>query len=173
MATAIEKKDELKGFAHLITDQFNVHESSKEIRTARVRHNTNAVLTLGEFGLMQLIKGLPSWFMENTPEDPMEKRCLDLVITIAQCAEGKLHIRRDDVILLKGWLEARMTRCEEVRDNELAAIEKGDDKVEFRFNQDTYISMKLMLLEMREWLLGEIIEEEPEDDREPEDPTYE
>lgn len=55
-----------------------------------------------------------------------------------------LELCRDDVRCLKQCLENRMAHCEKQRD-------ERDDQ----FNADTYIMQKMLLLELREWLLGE------------------
>ena len=59
--------------------------------------------------------------------------------------EHTIKVDRNDLITLKSFLEARMLHCEKERD---ARSE--------RFNADTYISMKLLLIDIRELLLGNI-----------------
>ena len=57
-----------------------------------------------------------------------------------------LELQRDDLLTLKWYLERRISHCE---------IER--DKYYERFNSDTYIIQRLMLITIREALLGEII----------------
>lgn len=58
-----------------------------------------------------------------------------------------LFITRKELLLAKKWLEARMQHCEKERE---ARSEK--------FNADTYIGQKLLLIDIRELLIGEIVD---------------
>lgn len=54
---------------------------------------------------------------------------------------------REELQMLIGVLKLRMSHCEKERDERNEA-----------FNPDTYIGMKLLLIELKELLLGEIVE---------------
>lgn len=115
---------------------------------------------------------------------------------IAQHAENKeaaksmvLSVNRDDVLQLRYWLEARMLHCENERIAENTAIEQWNERFnhymentrrdedearEFagtepqrNFNPDSYITMKLLLIELREWLLGTTVPIEYNESRKP------
>ena len=59
----------------------------------------------------------------------------------------EIELSRTELLCLKKWLEFRMIHCEMERD------ERNP-----KFNPDTYIGQKLLLIDLRELLLGEIME---------------
>lgn len=70
-------------------------------------------------------------------------------------AAHEVQLLRGEVEIMKGLLDARMRHCEHQRDDNNES-----------FNPDTYISQKLLLLDIREWLMchsiqiGELVKEE-------------
>lgn len=65
---------------------------------------------------------------------------------------------RAEVEMMRSYVEARLTHCEAEREEDATReIETSNNKS--GFNPDTYISMKLLLLDIREWLIGEVIED--------------
>ena len=131
--------------------------------TCVVALNKSGMFTLDSFSLIQFIKGARLWLDDQwgvKDAKTVEIHTVMLMSTLhenlipMQIADRKymtceLRLDRSDVQLLKEFLELRMKHCEIERDNE--------DK---EFNPDTYISMKLLLIELGTWLMGDIISEE-------------
>lgn len=73
-------------------------------------------------------------------------------------------VTRDELKQFKMFLELRMQHCEEVRKKEIEnngriSLEECEASAsEERFNQDTYIGQKILLINIREALLGEVVE---------------
>ncbi|MHA2180099.1 MAG: hypothetical protein ACXAAH_01610 [Promethearchaeota archaeon] len=61
--------------------------------------------------------------------------------------ETSVELNRDEVNTLMEWIDARMQHCEKERD-ERATHPCGTAK----FNSDTYITMKLLLIDLKQWL---------------------
>lgn len=117
-------------------------------------------ITLSLFSVWQIISGLNN--MVEVIAITGAKHLGDKSIQIMQVA-GKLfraamdhktgasqvgiEVTRDDVKQMVELLNIRMMHCEKERDN-------GSE----RFNPDTYIGQKLLLIELREWLLLEAVE---------------
>ena len=69
------------------------------------------------------------------------------LLPIGKPSEVALAVDRQDLFILRKWLEVRMLHCEMERDT------RSD-----KFNPDTYIGQKLLLLDLRELLLGEAVD---------------
>ncbi len=54
---------------------------------------------------------------------------------------------REEVLVLKNWLKLRMEHCERERD------ERSE-----KFNPDAYIAMRYLMLELKELLMGDIVD---------------
>lgn len=66
--------------------------------------------------------------------------------TIPDKGESLIELDRNEVEILKQFLSVRMQHCEDERDMRSE-----------KFNPDTYIGQKLLLLDIREWLMVEVI----------------
>lgn len=134
---------------------------SSETKTSHkmVKQNMSFVLALSGFAIIQFIEGAKILFygMKSSDFAPMTQVQLFVKLTaiLQRGLESRnmdsldeLFVTREDMYLLKGFLEIRMSHCEKERDDRDPA-----------FNADTYIGQKLLLLDIRELLLGEIIEE--------------
>ena len=67
--------------------------------------------------------------------------------------KATLTVTRGEVKTMRSWLETRMSHCEMERENR-TTTKNGHPK----FNPDTYIGQKLLLLDLRELLLGDIVD---------------
>lgn len=127
-------------------------------------------LSLSSFSVIQLIKGV----QEIAPKTMIQSEIAILMSKLFTSAvesnddQCKVDISREDVVLLRKWLENRMRHCEAERDEENKQINKGlRTDSDRKFNPDSYIGMKLLLIELREWLLGEEVVDENVYNRKP------
>lgn len=144
--------------------------------------NESARFTLSHFSLLQLLHGHPLTAQDRRMETLLAGEVLRKIAFYALEGEkdGEIktvELHRKEVQLLRNWLEARMKHCEEERDSR-ATIHDGpgvkvvghidlenpslgaqpvSDAV-LKFNPDTYIAQKYLLLDIREWLLGDILD---------------
>lgn len=123
-----------------------------------VERNTEGKLTLSQFAVKQLLLGAQLLFNNNTgySKETLTKDQIRLVFRLTELSVYSEEIiekvfRDFEVQILREFLEARMAHCEK---------EKEENNV--LFNADTYVSMKLMLIDIREWQLGKIVIEELE-----------
>lgn len=122
------------------------------------------IIALSTFSVIQLLKGV----QEITPKTMIKAEIAILMSKLFTSAvetssndQCKIEVNREDVVLLRNWLETRMRHCEDEREEENRKIDRGSmSNSERRFNPDTYIAMKLLLIELREWLLGEEVIDE-------------
>lgn len=123
----------------------------------QLKQKTKATLQLSNFAIIQFIHGAKLMVSDEKDVRISRNKATNLVKLMSMLTEvamrnGKnstdtLFFERKEVILMREMLEARMSHCEKERD------ERSD-----KFNADTYIGQKLLLLDIREWLLGEVVE---------------
>ena len=83
---------------------------------------------------------------------------LKLSKAIAACIQLEkaiVEINYEELTLLRNWLETRMAHCEKERDSRTTMPNSNV----LKFSPDTYIGQKLLLLDIRELMLGEIVKE--------------
>lgn len=109
-------------------------------------------IKLSGFAMMQFLHGA-KLELEGT-EKQLTRNELELwfklstnLLPIGRSSEAAIKVDRQDLFILRKWLEARMLHCEKERD------ERSDN-----FNPDTYIGQKLLLIDLRELLLGEVVD---------------
>lgn len=105
-------------------------------------------IKLTQFALIQLIHGAE--IIEKASHKLVAKigiAAMNLA-TMQEHTSVELDFDREDVYELRNLLEARMLHCEKERD------ERNP-----KFNADTYIAQKFLLLDIREWLMIEAIGE--------------
>jgi hypothetical protein len=112
---------------------------------AIVEHATSGIFTVTLFTCRQILLSLEDWADKFIPKDAGQ-----LAVRLFRAIENmngepsiQISLERSQVETLKKMLEARMLHCEKERDN------RQED-----FNPDTYISQKLLLLDIREWLMA-------------------
>ena len=120
---------------------------------------TNGVISLTGFAIVQFLEGAD---IVNNSHPTMDQKDVSLLLKLAKSI-GILNdfdtiefdITYGELKVLRSWLEARMLHCEKERDDRTMMNLGG---VEYpKFNPDTYIGQKLLLLDLRELMLGQII----------------
>lgn len=133
----------------------------------QVQFNMEAEFTLSHFAVRQLLFGeIMLNGMENNTNNSLFKKLAVYGLDAALCPTKEnlpiIGLERAEVKQLRRWLEARMAHCEEERDSESGAEKHSHansiDEPSKKFNPDTYIAQKFLLLDIREWLAGDIID---------------
>lgn len=139
-----------------------VVESKKSIVSVRVNQFTNGLLKFTVFALIQFTEGvmlIPELKEGNIYisrdifklyvllNNALRDSVLASTLSDKENSDILLEISRKELVMLKYWLETRMTHCEKER-------EAGNPK----FNVETYIGQKLLLIDIRELLIGEVID---------------
>lgn len=147
-----------------------------------VEFNHSARFTFSSFSLIQLILGQQLQTQEagahtlKTELTLLSKLALlPHTGSINEEEKPTVQLTRVEVRQLKLWLEARMAHCEKERDQRVeltdseasrnyTALMDGEplpysqNQQSQKFNPDTYIAQKFLLLDLREWLAGDIID---------------
>lgn len=123
---------------------------------ALVRIVTDATLKLNGFALIQFLEGADIT-MHGTGSKMVCSEHSRLVFRLIHQINPRgdqqtITFTISELKLLRLWLETRLTHCEEERQKEIENPPK-----EPKFNPDSYIGMKLLLLDLRELMLGEIV----------------
>ena len=152
----------MEKFANVPSTGFGIANAEVSSAVVRVIQFEKGTVSFSRFSLMQLIAGVlldRSFEEKDSVAYPVFKLIMELqrqfysppafelIGTAAVDVNPMLEINRKDLLCLKNWLELRMHHCEKERD------ERSD-----RFNADTYIGQKLLLIDIREALLGTIEE---------------
>lgn len=113
------------------------------------------------FAITQFLEGA-ELVVADTTITMMKSKSVQLILRLAKSIPMILHeevvninVDRKDLQNLRTWLELRMAHCEKEREERIVIPGTTQQK----FNPDTYIGQKLLLLDLRELLMGEIIEE--------------
>jgi len=112
-----------------------------------VKQKTHGEFLIDKMASYQFLQGFRIKTIVQSTVQEMKLIQMLLGLQTEQFRETPLSLTREDVLILKNWLETRMSHCEKER----------DQRSQY-FNADTYIIMKLMLLDLREWLIGEIVD---------------
>ena len=113
-----------------------------------VKTMTEVKMLLSQFACVQFIEGADLWYNDHSVNTATEPKLLiklsrhlgeNDMMTIITLTAG-------EIALLRNWLITRMFHCEKERE------ERSE-----KFNADTYIGQKHLLLDLRELLMGEII----------------
>jgi hypothetical protein len=123
-----------------------VLESERKPMRATVSLLYTAVLRLSIFAYIQLFEGASIHLLQQKVVDKTQLRFLLDLMRAASSDSVQVTVSYAELITLRDWLQMRMAHCELERD------ERSD-----KFNPDTYIGQKLLLLDIRELLLGEIL----------------
>lgn len=115
------------------------------------------IIKLSGFAIMQFLEGAE--LLYNDSPNMVTHREIKLVLKLSKkmIAHHELfmevQVSYEDLKILRSWLEVRMAHCERERDER--TLIPGIDAP--KFNPDTYIGQKLLLMDLRELMLGEII----------------
>lgn len=157
--------------AHTQTNTIPNFESNSPVReTVKVLmiRNTIDSINLSRFAIDQFIKGIQS--IEPGQQVPSDMPILLGKLYSASLDADKynqnmigINVSRLEMQFLREMLEARMLHCEKERDEENKVNSSlnsnlRNSAINIKFNPDTYIQQKLLLIDIREWQLGEVIE---------------
>lgn len=136
-------------FTNIPYEPTQVLESQKRSQTVVLSSFNSGVLKISGFAAVQFIEGIALLLVnDKVVLSNNESKLLIKLFKASQTPE--ISLTRAELIFLKNALELRMAHCEKERD------ERNE-----KFNADTYIGQKLLLLDIREILLGEIVQEFP------------
>ena len=142
--------------------------------TGTVRHRSESIITLDGPMLAWFIKGAHKQHMDDKQLHGHDHVPIDEVIFLGDLHSAYISVELEDtgvvernytryaIKLLQKWLLRLMKHYEELQDRE-----DMDNPTSKQY--DDYISMKLLLVDLKEWLLGEIVELEEADYRDPDE----
>lgn len=148
---------------NISTNSLIVIDKTTNVKQCQIRQFNNGILSLTGFAVMQFLEGAELEVSDTTIK-LMDTRAVKLILKLSksipllQCEEkgARIDVDYKDLSFLRRWLELRMQHCEQERDARTTWNRGGIDFP--KFNPDTYIGMKLLLLDLRELMLGEIID---------------
>ena len=127
---------------------------------ANVKMFQSGIIFLNGFAIVQFLEGF-SLLVQNYSVISVLKEHTNLSLKLSKGIAAAIQLEKaeyeftySEVKILKEWLEARMRHCEQERDKR---VTWPHDRDALKFNPDTYIGQKLLLLDLRELLLGEVI----------------
>lgn len=145
---------------HVPTDSLTVLNKETVTIRANVNMFQSGTIFLNGFAIVQFLEGF-NLLVESYSSISILKEHTNLSLKLSkgiaaaiQFEKAEYEFTYSEVKILKEWLEARMRHCEQERDKRVAW---PHDPSALKFNPDTYIGQKLLLLDLRELLLGEII----------------
>lgn len=115
-----------------------------------------AMLAINGFAMIQFIEGCN---LRCKQIDVMLTSEVELLIKLIKTFQNRdedhlIEVTYNEIVYLRQWIEVRMAHCEKERDQR---IPSSHDPNILKFNPDTYIGMKFLLLDLRELLLGQIL----------------
>ena len=141
---------------NISTNNFIVVKSFSKEKTCCVKLFTEGIISLNGFAICQFLEGAE---LISKTKQSFSNREVELIllmskkiIVLQNNLPAEIEITYNDLISLRKWLEARMLHCEKERD-ERTELPNGYPK----FNPDTYIGQKHLLLDIRELMIGEVI----------------
>jgi len=156
---------EHKGYENIPKTGFTSIKEEINNERVTISQRTRALITLSIFAVVQLLEGMEQIFQNMTIHQIDNLGATDLnpparlyfklkkvwhdthIERKGEPSVISLELNRKEMRHLRHWLETRMAHCEKQRDAR-----------DPNFNPDTYISQKLLLIEIREWLLGEYVD---------------
>ena len=141
-------------FENIITDGIRVVEQTTNERRCTVSFFEGGILQFKRFAILQFLMGAPLVIDPTQEDSSVRTQSYRLYYRLSSSLLGltpeqdyvNIFFTRDEVTMIKVWLETRMGHCEVERDTRSP-----------KFNADTYIGQKLMLLELKQILMGEIL----------------
>jgi len=142
---------------------FNCVEADTHKEKIWVKQNVMGKFKINSFTANQLLQGI---ILTHKEDEHVIARTdgFNTVINLTdlmlnpQEDEEYTTFNRNQVKFFRDALDKRMKHCEIERDNE---VMRADGKT-LKFNDLTYIAMKMLLLDMREWLIGEEVDDDTE-----------
>lgn len=140
-----------------------VVDKSTDNMSVRVRRFRSGIIALTGFAVAQFLEGA-ELFAKKVKSVYSED--VQLMLRLSKITPGFQHyqsvqlpVNFRELQMLREWLELRMAHCEKERDER--TLSPFGDGTNPKFNPDTYIGQKLLLLDLRELMIGEIIEQHP------------
>ena len=144
----------MKEFINIPSSSLKVINSIRKEDRKTVSFFYEGTVSLTSFAIMQLLHGakisIEQFINEIEKVHGVEFMLyykLSKYLLEAPQESYEIELSRTELLCLKKWLEFRMIHCEKERDVRNP-----------KFNPDTYIGQKLLLIDLRELLLGEIME---------------
>lgn len=155
-----------KQYQNIPDSGFSIIDQSNDKMIVRVEAFKEGVITLSPFSIFQILEGaeyLPELQEGKSIPASLFKVYVKLNSAFRKVQLGEFGTRieffltRYEILLLIRLLKARMKHCEWERDKRITV--PGPNGEEFdKFNPDTYIGQKLLLLELTELLMGTILD---------------
>lgn len=143
------------------TNSLTVVDKHTDSKYCHVRLFKSGIIQLTGFAIAQFLEGA-ELVVADSIITMMKVDNVKLIlrlsksISMVQAMESaNIEVNYEDLKTLRNWLELRMAHCEQERDQRTMINRGGHDYP--KFNPDTYIGMKLLLLDIRELMLGEIV----------------
>ncbi len=147
----------LNQFANITLSPFAIRQIMSGAHLLLQQRGVKAALKYDETHLLSRLAIHIAYYAEDNESD----RKVNVADLLTRTTFG---ITRNEMFIMREWLETRMTHCEEELENRVMigeVVEKGNvTKGALKFNKETYVTMKLLLLDIREWLLGTAVEDE-------------
>ena len=139
-------------FKNIPSTGIQIVEIEREGKMMKVDFLKRATVSFSVFSLIQLLCGA-ILHLEEYPREKSQFDQLDLYFRLSKFIFGQpnhdatfnVELTYKEIVTLKKWLEVRMQHCEFERD------QRSD-----KFNPDTYIAQKYLLLDLKILLTGEI-----------------
>lgn len=131
-------------FENIPATGFSATDNETETKSILMQRNANGAFTFSDEAIYAFMRGAEQIAL-NQDRVPAQDMRLIIGLSLHKPEPGRvIRLSREQVLTLRKFLETRITHCEKERD------ERSD-----KFSPDTYIMMKHLLLDLREWLLGE------------------
>lgn len=140
-----------------------VVDKTTDNMSCRVRRFRSGIIALTGFAVAQFLEGAELY--TNTVKNVYYQdvqlllRLSKTIMLFQHTKATEIPVTYRELAVLRTWLELRMQHCEKERDER--TLSPFGDGTNLKFNSDTYIGQKLLLLDLRELMLGEIIEQHP------------
>lgn len=148
---------------------FKVVEQSTERTRILVEAFTAGIIALSPFSIIQILEGaehLPE--VQDSSRSMISKSFFKVYvklnsafrnIQLNQAPDGaEFAIDRAELMIMIKLLKARMNHCELERDQRIMYKDDKGNDLRPRFNPDTYIGQKLLLLELLDLVMGTIVD---------------
>ena len=147
-------------FENIPVDSLKIVSAQNITEDRRIKIFSKGVISFSGFALCQFLEGADLYAEKYTKIPP---KVLSLVVKISRhlvllqsVSNPEIELTRFELLFLQEFLELRMKHCEKERDNRTAWPHNPEA---LKFNADTYIGQKFLLLDIRELLIGEILED--------------
>jgi len=145
------------------TNSLTLVDKFTKVSICKVRQFHNGIIALTGFAIIQFLEGADIMAHDEL-YTAINSKDVQLMLLLAKSLPMlqvepvvNIEVTYRDLKTLRSWLELRMDHCEKERDQRTPA---PWNKNKQKFNPDTYIGQKLLLLDLRELILGEVISQD-------------